>query len=305
MPTDSATPTATRTPLPTLTPLPTRTPIPTDTPTRTPSATQTPSATPTPTVTPSATPTATERPTLTPTPTKVRNTPRPIPINTRTPTPTPSRVGPTQTFTPYPSLTPSITPFGGERTNTPAPIGCVVPPGWQEYVIQRGDTLFALARRWGISVDQLAEANCIENRANITSGLILYAPPGVNLRPQPTATDESGSVATGNYTAFDCGNPNATITDPRPGAILRGSFAVFGTATHPDFQFYRLQVSGGGTSDGDFVTLSVYNEPVFGGQLGTINTLAFTPGDYWIRLTVVDNTGNWLPQCTVRVRFAE
>ena len=156
-----------------------------------------------------------------------------------------------------------------------------------------------------VSVERLSEANCIDDRSNITSGLILYAPPGVNVRPQPTATTESGSVATGNYTAFDCGNPNATITDPRPGAILRGSFAVFGTATHPDFQFYRLQVSGGGTSDGDFVTLNVYNQPVSGGQLGAINTLAFTPGDYWIRLTVVDNTGNWLPQCTVRVRFAE
>ncbi len=209
------------------------------------------------------------------------------------------------TFTPYPSLTPSITPFGGERTPSPAPSGCDVPAGWQQYVIQRGDTLFALARRWRITVEALARANCIDDRSNITAGLILYAPPGSNVTPFPTATGVAGSVATGNYTSFDCGNPGATITDPRPGAILRGTFAVYGSATHPDFQFYRLQVSGAGTGDGEFVTLNVYHEQVSGGQLGTINTLAFTPGDYWIRLTVVDNTGNYPPQCTVKVRFAE
>lgn len=209
------------------------------------------------------------------------------------------------TFTPYPSLTPSITPFGGERTSTPAPIGCVVPEGWRQYVIQRGDTLFALALRWGITLDRLAEANCIENRANITSGMILYAPPGSNVTPAPAATRVTTPPVTGNYSSFDCGSPNATISDPRPGAVLRGSFAVFGTATHPDFQFYRLQVSGAGTGDGDFVTLNVFRDQVSGGQLGTINTLAFTPGDYWIRLTVVDNTGNYPPQCTVKVRFAE
>jgi len=181
----------------------------------------------------------------------------------------------------------------------------VVPEGWEPYAIQRGDTLFALALRWGVPLDELAAANCIEDRSNITSGMILYAPPGSNVTPEPSATPISGSVATGNYSSFDCGSPNATITDPRPGAILRGGFAVFGTATHPDFQFYRLQVSGGGTGDGEFVTLDVYRDPVSGGQLGTINTLAFTPGDYWIRLTVVDNTGNYPPQCTVKVRFAE
>jgi hypothetical protein len=78
---------------------------------------------------------------------------------------------------------------------------------------------------------------------------------------------------------------------------------VYGTASHPDFQFYRLQVSGGGTGGEEFVTLEVYNSPVTNGQLGTVPSDAFVPGDYWLRLTVVDNTGNYLPQCTVRLRF--
>jgi hypothetical protein len=49
--------------------------------------------------------------------------------------------------------------------------------------------------------------------------------------------------------------------------------------------------------------LQVYQTPVVSGELGTINTAAFAPGDYWLRLTVVDITGNYPPQCTVHVRF--
>jgi hypothetical protein len=85
--------------------------------------------------------------------------------------------------------------------------------------------------------------------------------------------------------------------------VLRGTFAVYGTATHPDFEKYRLQISGSGTDDTDFATLQVYTTPVVSGELGTVNSAAFVPGDYWLRLTVIDQTGNYPPQCMVRVRF--
>jgi len=107
----------------------------------------------------------------------------------------------------------------------------------------------------------------------------------------------------GDYSSFNCDNAAATISQPLAGTVLRGAFAVYGTATHPNFQFYRLQVSGSGTADADFATLQVYPAQVYSGQLGTVNASAFAPGDYWLRLTVVDITGNYLPQCTVRVRF--
>jgi hypothetical protein len=168
-------------------------------------------------------------------------------------------------------------------------------------VIQPGNTMFALALQFGVTVDELAAANCISHPDNITAGQILYVPPGSNVTPQPTGPGTAPSA--GNYGSFDCGNPSWTITQPRPGTVLRGTFAVYGTATHPQFSFYRLQISGSGTNDADFATLQVYQTPVTNGQLGTINTAAFAPGDYWLRLTVVDITGNYPPQCTVRVRF--
>jgi LysM repeat protein len=161
--------------------------------------------------------------------------------------------------------------------------------------------MFALARRFKVSVNDLARANCIANPNDITTGQFVYVPPGSNVTPFPAST--AGVTPSGAYPSFDCGNPAATIVQPVPGTVLRGTFAIYGTATHPDFQFYRLQISGSGTNDADFATLQVYRTPVFNGELGTVNTAAFAPGDYWLRLTVVDNTGNYLPQCTVRVQF--
>ena len=204
------------------------------------------------------------------------------------------------TFTPYPTLTPSITPFGGEQTATPSASGCLIPENWVKYVIQPGNTMFGLALQFGLTVDELAAANCITHPDNITAGQILYIPPG---SPVPPPSSTSTVPSAGNYGSFDCGNPSWTITQPAAGTVLRGTFAVYGTAAHPQFSFYRLQISGSGTNDADFATLEVYQTPVINGELGTINTAAFAPGDYWLRLTVVDITGNYPPQCTVRVRF--
>jgi nucleoid-associated protein YgaU len=297
----------------------TPTEAPSNTPTREPSEPSTPDEseteaaiaqqatdTPEPTATPSRTPTNTPEPTDTPT-----YTPSPSATATHTPTdtrtPTPTEILETLTFTPYPSLTPSITPFGGDRTNTPSASGCAIPEGWRPYTIQRGDTLSSLAVRFGLRLNELAEANCITDPDQITSGQIIYAPPGSNVTPStpdPQVTNPWTTVSPpGDYRSFDCGNPAATISQPVAGTALSGTFAVYGSATHPDFQFYRLQVSGGGTSGDEFVTLDVYNTAVNNGQLGTVASDAFAPGDYWLRLTVVDNTGNYLPQCTVRVRF--
>jgi LysM repeat protein len=176
----------------------------------------------------------------------------------------------------------------------------VIPTDWIFYVIQSGDTLSSLALRFRMTVSELASANCIVQPNNITTGQLLYVPPGSNVTlPPPVATQ----VNLVNYGSINCDNPAFTITQPVPGTVLRGTFAVYGTATHPDFQFYRLQISGGGTDDANFATLQVYSVPVANGELGTVNPAAFAPGDYWLRLTVVDNTGNYPPQCAVRVRF--
>ncbi len=276
-----------------------------------------PSRTPRPSNTPSPEPTRTPRPSSTPSPEPTR-TPRPSDTPTVEPTitltPSATRIQPTLTFTPYPTLTPSITPFSGGQTSsrgTPAANVCLPPPDWIPYTIQQGDTLFGLTLRINqtlpaneqISLETLSAANCIRDPGKITAGETIYVPAGTSIAA-PVATLPNGSAATpSGPLSFNCGNPAFTITEPRPGTVLRGTFAIYGTATHPDFQFYRLQVSSGSAQDDDFATLDVFREPVINGQLGIVDTAAFGPGDYWLRLTVVDNTGNYPPQCTIRVSF--
>jgi murein DD-endopeptidase MepM/ murein hydrolase activator NlpD len=186
-------------------------------------------------------------------------------------------------------------------------MGCAIPQGWMRYVVQPGDTMSQLSQRFNVHINALTEANCITDPNNVTAGQIVFAPPGSNVTPLPPGVGNITTVpsVTGNYPSYDCGDPSATITNPQAGTVLRGTFAVYGTAQHPNFSFYRLQISGGGTDGSEFLTLDdIHPAPVITGQLGIINTNAFEPGDYWLRLTVVDQTGNYLPQCTLLVQFA-
>ena len=68
---------------------------------------------------------------------------------------------PAPTAPPVPSPTPRASP-----SPTPAPVPSPTqPPGppQREYVVQPGDTLWTIARRFGVSVEALAVANGIQN----------------------------------------------------------------------------------------------------------------------------------------------
>jgi LysM repeat protein len=58
----------------------------------------------------------------------------------------------------------------------PAPICTGPPPSWERYTLQRGDTLFSLARSRGVTLHGLMTANClVETR--ILAGQVVYVPP--------------------------------------------------------------------------------------------------------------------------------
>ena len=132
------------------------------------------SVTPTPTLmamatpkvvatTPTPTPTATKLPTATPTAT---------PTTPPTPTATPT-TPPTPTATPTTPPTPTATPTA---LATPTPI-----PGFS-YRVRWGDTVFSLARRFGTTVEAIAQANVLADPRCIRAGQTLTIP-GV---PAPT-----------------------------------------------------------------------------------------------------------------------
>ena len=85
---------------------------------------------------------------------------------------------PPQTQTPSPTFTithPMLLTFTGTLTATPLLTQCTAVPNWVKYVVQPGDTLFEISILASISVQEIMEANCLEN-ATIYSGQVLYLP---------------------------------------------------------------------------------------------------------------------------------
>jgi hypothetical protein len=83
---------------------------------------------------------------------------------------------------------------------------------------------------------------------------------------------------------------------------LNGVITVIGTATLPNFSFYKLEVRP--DSGSIWNNFANSKQQVTGGVLGTLDSELFPPGPYWLQLTVVDNTGNFpITPCALRVRF--
>jgi hypothetical protein len=286
----------------------TKTNTPTTLPTKTVTRTATAIETRTNTATLKPTNTATIKPTVTPTIT-----------NTATPTITPT-ILPSATFTPSKAPTQKLSSTAANTATTPQtitaaatnttppikterptetataaiiPTLCVPRAGWTPYIVRPGDTLFSLSRLARITLGEMQQANCISDPNAIYVGQVIVVPPG-------SAPSTPGS---GGVNVIACDNPAVRITSPRPTAIVRGVIAVTGSATLPDFNFYKLEVRpDSGSVWNNFMT---GQSPVTNGVLGTLNTGLFSPGLYWIQLTVVDKTGNFpLTPCAVRVRFS-
>lgn len=316
-PTDTASPTApapvTLTATPTQTPSqtpprPTETERPTETPlTPTVRATETERATLTRTRVPSQTPTLAPTRTLPPTytplpPTTERATAAPptvvaaVPTDTASPTHTPRA-----TATPRPSMTAlPVTP-----SITPTLVPCSAPAGWTTYTVVRGNTLFSIARAVGSTVGELRTVNCLADADNIQVGGVLFVP---RAPTSPIQTGVPRALPSSQQTQLlvleGCSSPASVITSPSAGQQLRGTFDVIGTATIDDgrFQFYRLEVRPDFTNVYNFYARS--DVPIYNGLLGRINAGLFDPGLYWIRLTVVDRTGNFITPCAIPVVFA-
>lgn len=89
----------------------------------------------------------------------------------------------------------------GNMAVEPAPPPAVAPPvrpQFLSYNIKRGDTLWALARRFGTTIDELAAANGISDPNKIRAGANLQIPlppPPPDLAPPPARPDPGPPVA--------------------------------------------------------------------------------------------------------------
>jgi LCP family protein required for cell wall assembly len=140
----------------------------------------------------------------------------PSPTDTPAPTATPLPAMLPDVDSPLPEATITSVPPTEAASPTPVtPPPCVPPTDWGIHIVQEGNTLFSLARRYGTDVDTLMRVNCL-NTYTIFVGQHLYAPgpfatPTVPT-PVPTATA-------------------APTHTPRPGASATPSDSMLMTST--------------------------------------------------------------------------
>lgn len=148
---------------------------------------------------------------------------------------TPTATSPAPTDTETATATDALT-LAPSLTNTFTP--CAPPSNWVPYIIRRGDTLFQLSLRFGVSTRQLQAANCLET-TDIKFGQVLFVPftpsptpLALTPTPNPTSTPIPESlrilsISLANV-ARDSSRPNGAI------AFVQISF----TGGAPPYAFY-------------------------------------------------------------------
>jgi hypothetical protein len=116
----------------------------------------------------------------------------------------------------------------------------------------------------------------------------------------PTATPEPVAAAP------VCPDPHAVIVSPGVGETVSGTVNILGTATHENFLYYKLEYAPGENVDPDatFSYLADARVQVTGGLLASFDSTNLANDAYTLKLTVVDNSGNFPPPCTVSIVVA-
>lgn len=116
----------------------------------------------------------------------------------------------------------------------------------------------------------------------------------------PTSTPLPITVSAVAENSVRCPNAQVTISAPAAGTFLTGAVGFTGSAIQDNFWFYKLEWAAAGSET--FAYFAGSRLAVTNGWLGTLDTTMLLNGDYVIRLTVVDLTGNYPPPCDVGVR---
>jgi hypothetical protein len=101
--------------------------------------------------------------------------------------------------------------------------------------------------------------------------------------------------------AAPCADQRAVISSPGVNQVLAGVIPISGIANHGNFQFYKLEFAAGANAGGGFTYFGGGQIPIDGAVLGNFDTTVVPNGAYTIRLTVVDQVGNFPPPCDVSV----
>jgi len=176
-------------------------------------------------------------------------------------------------------------------TVTGTVVPCSLPTGWINYTVRRGDTLLNIAKANGTTIEALQVANCLTNINNIRVGQVLYVP------------NQAAAGAATSYLAQGCTDTGTRITAPIVGQLVGGILKVEGSATSTNFAFYKLEIRP--DSSTAYTLYNSYIKPVTQGVLGEIDTRIFSPGIYWLKLTLVTQSGQAAASCAIPLLISQ
>ncbi len=128
-------------------------------------------------------------------------------------------------------------------------------------------------------------------------------PPGTPAPAPPGATPAPPTPTPPPLPAASCPDPGVQITAPAAGQTFSGAIQVRGTASIPNFAFYKFTLNGPGTGNVEVTAGDVVRTPRQNDVLGSLDPapLLGQPGVYVLGLVAVDNTGNEAPHCDVPI----
>jgi LysM repeat protein len=158
---------------------------------------------------------------------------------------------------------PDAQPSSGASSAPPAAVSTTAPSA--SYVVERGDTLSAIAKRYGITVESIVAANQLASRDQLTEGQTLVIPPRTAVQlavspsdGQPGASIQftlSGAQASETIT-FEVASPSGTtFTGPPHTASPEGSVtAKYQTTPQNPAGTYAVAAKGseGTTAQSEF-----------------------------------------------------
>ncbi len=101
-----------------------------------------------------------------------------------------------------------------------------------------------------------------------------------------------------------CADERTVILSPGVNQVVQGQVTIVGTVFHDDFWYYKLEFAPGANAREGFVYFAGAENQIQSGTLARLNSAALGNGTYTIKLTVVDNTGNFPAPCQVTIQVA-